>query len=150
MKKLLAIIAIVLFSVSSAMALPFDKYTIDRSQLPETARKFLDDYFPKNKVGMIKIDKHLLKKPDYEVRLTNGTTIDFDKNGKWKEVDCQSRQVPDGIIPKAILRSVKKNFPDNFIVSIEKNRKGYEVELNDNVDLKFDLLGTYKGVKIED
>ena len=50
-----------------------DKYTINRDNLPQAAQEMLKEYFPKAKVGMIKVDKHLLKKTDYDVRLVNGT-----------------------------------------------------------------------------
>ena len=33
-------------------------------------------YFPKAKISMIKVDKHLLKKTDYDVKLVNGTKIE--------------------------------------------------------------------------
>ena len=51
-----------LFGVMCAYAaLPFDKYSIDRKDLPEAAREMLDEHFPKAKVSMIKVDRHLLK-----------------------------------------------------------------------------------------
>ena len=74
MKKFLLTLIMVAVCASSAFAI-FDKYTINREQLPDNAREMLDKYFPKAKVGMIKIDKHLLKKTDYDVKLVNGTKI---------------------------------------------------------------------------
>ena len=109
----------VVVSICSAYAI-FDKYTIDRSQLPEEAQQMLDQYFPKAKVGMIKVDKHLLKKTDYDVRLVNGTTIEFSNKGKWTSVDCKSREVPEELIPKIIRSKVKKDYPSTKVVSIKK------------------------------
>ena len=149
MKRILMILVIALGFVSSAFAF-IDEYTISRDKLPEEAQTMLNTYFPKAKIGMIKIDRHLLKKPDYEVRLTNGTTIEFRNNGKWKEVDCKSRPVPEGLIPKTILRHVKKNYEDVTIVKIEKKSSGYILELSDDVELKYDHLGIFKGAKIDD
>lgn len=87
MKKLIMIMTVLILGSATAMAisLPFDKYTIDRKDLPQEARDMLDEYFPKAKVSMIKVDKHLLKKPDYDVKLTNGTKIEFNSkgNGNW-------------------------------------------------------------------
>ena len=150
MKKILVLFLLLMVGAGMSYALPFDKYTINRSELPQEAQEMLDTYFPKAKIGMIKIDKHLLKKPDYEVRLTNGTTIEFSNKGKWREVDCKTREVPQGLISKPIRNYVSKNFPDVKIVKIEKKSSGYIVELSDDVELKFDLLGIFKGVKIED
>ena len=84
MKKLLFMILALLLTSTTALAF-IDSYVISRDNLPEEA---LDKYFPKAKVSLIKIDRHLLKKADYDVRLTNGTTIEFSNKGKWNSVDC--------------------------------------------------------------
>lgn len=62
MKKFLFTLLTLLMCVSAANAF-FDKYTIDRENLPEEARQMIDEYFPKAKISMIKVDRHLLKKP---------------------------------------------------------------------------------------
>lgn len=123
-----------------------DKYTIDRDNLPQEAKEFIEKYFPKSKVAMIKVDKHLLKKTDYDVKLVNGTKLEFSNKGKWTSVDCQQREVPDGIGPNAIRKYVKKRFPGVKIVSIAKKTSSYEVGLSDGVMLKFNLLGQFKSV----
>ena len=148
MKKYLLILIAVMFSFTSGYA--FDKYSIDRSDLPEAAQDFLTQYFPKSKVGMIKVDKHLLKKTDYDVKLVNGTRIEFSNAGKWTSVDCKDRAVPENIIPKAIRNYVRKNCPDVKIVKIKKTSSKYEVGLSDDVELTFNLLGQFKGAKIDD
>ncbi|MDE6339349.1 MAG: PepSY-like domain-containing protein, partial [Muribaculaceae bacterium] len=88
MKKYILILIAVMFT--SLAGYSFDKYTINRSELPEKAQQFLTEHFPKAKVGMIKVDKHLLKKTDYDVKLVNGTKIEFSNSGKWTSVDCKN------------------------------------------------------------
>lgn len=127
-----------------------DKYTINRNELPQTAQEMLDKYFPKAKIGMIKVDKHLLKKTDYDVRLVNGTKIEFSNSGKWTSVDCKSRSVPSELIPRAIRNYVSKNFESAKIVKIVKKASGYEITLSDDVELQFSLLGKFKGIKMDD
>ena len=68
MKKLLLIFALIAF-IPMARA---DKYTLDRDNLPVKAQEMITTYFPKAKMSMIKVDKHLLKKTDYDVKLVNG------------------------------------------------------------------------------
>ncbi|MDE5998066.1 MAG: PepSY-like domain-containing protein [Muribaculaceae bacterium] len=148
MKKYLLLVVTLLFGVMAGYAQ--DKYSINRNDLPEAAQKFLTDYFPKAKVGMVKTDRHLLKKTDYDVKLVNGTKIEFNNAGKWTSVDCKTREVPEGIIPKSIRTYVKKNFPDVKIVKIEKSSTKYEVELSDDVELTFNLLGQFKSMKMDD
>lgn len=151
MKKLVLLLTIMMLSIGSAMALPIDKYTINRSELPQEAQNTLTKYFPNAKIGMIKIDKHWLKKPDYKVRFTDGSTIEFNSKGKWKEIEMKgNKAVPDGMVMKTIQRYLSKNYPDSYVRKIDKDSKGYELELSDGIELKFDLLGTLKKVKMED
>ena len=148
MKKLFLFTVIV--ALCSAMGFAFDKYSIDRNDLPQAAQDFLTEHFPKAKVGMVKVDKHLLKKTDYDVKLVNGTKIEFNNAGKWTSVDCKTKAVPEKIIPKAIRTYVKKNFSDVTIVKIEKSSSKYEVDLSDGVELTFNLLGQFKSMKMDD
>ncbi len=148
MKKYILVMMALIVGVMYGYA--FDKYSIDRNDLPEAAQEFLKEYFPKTAVGMIKTDKHLLKKTDYDVKLVNGTKIEFSNSGKWTSVDCKTREVPEGIIPKTIRTYVKKNFPDVKIVKIEKTTTKYEVGLSDDVELTFNLLGQFKSMKMDD
>lgn len=136
-------------TIGSAYAF-VDKYTLDRSDLPEEAQQMLTEYFPKAKVGMIKVDRHLLKKTDYDVRLVNGTTIEFSNKGKWTSVDCKTREVPSGLIKKNIRSHVAKNYPDTIIVRIKKKASGYEIRLSDGVELEYNLLGSFKKVSMTD
>ncbi len=148
MKKCILLIVVLFTSVLTGFA--FDKYSLDRSDLPEAAQSFLSEYFPKDKIGMVKTDKHLLKKTDYDVKLVNGTKIEFSNSGKWTSVDCKTREVPSGIIPKAIRAYVSKNFSGVKIVKIEKTTSKYVVGLSDDVELTFNLLGQFKSMKLDD
>ena len=143
--KVIILVTMLVLGVNSSYAI-FDKYTIDRKDLPEEAQEMLSKYFPKAKVGMIKVDKHLLKKTDYDVRLVNGTTVEFNNKGKWTSVDCKKRELPEGLVPKNIVKYISKNYPDVKTVSIKKKSSGYEIGLSDGVVLKFNLLGQFKEV----
>ena len=127
-----------------------DKYTLDRDNLPVKAQEMITTYFPKAKISMIKVDKHLLKKTDYDVKLVNGTKIEFNNAGKWTSVDCKTREVPQGLIMKPIRNYLKKNFNDEKVVKIEKKSWGYELKLSDGVELKFNLLGQFKSMSMDD
>lgn len=143
--RLAVLLIMIIAGVSQSYAI-FDKYTLDRDDLPENAREMLDTYFPKAKVGMIKVDKHLLKKTDYDVKLVNGTKIEFSNAGKWTSVDCGKKELPADLVPKTIRRYISKNYSDVKMVSIKKKSSSYEIGLSDGVLLKFNLLGQFKGV----
>ena len=146
--EVVRIVAVLLMAVVAVgmYAFPFDKYSLDRDDLPEPAREFLTTYFPKAKVSMIKVDKHLLKKTDYDVKLVNGTKIEFNNKGNWTSVDCKKREVPEGIIIKPIRNYVAKKYSGRKIVSIVKKATAFEVGLDDGVRLMFDRLGIFKKV----
>lgn len=148
MKKVFLVLLGMVMTVMSGYA--FDKYSVDREDLPEAAQQFLTTYFPKSKVGMVKTDKHFLKKTDYDVKLVNGTKIEFSNSGKWTSVDCKGREVPKDIIPRPIKTYISKNFPDVKIVRIAKTTSRYEVGLSDEVELTFNLLGQFKSMKMGD
>ncbi|MCM1067501.1 MAG: hypothetical protein NC418_08020 [Muribaculaceae bacterium] len=63
LRTLVCALVVFITGALSAAALPLDKYTLERDQLPEQAREFLNTYFPKAKVGMIKVDKPCSKRP---------------------------------------------------------------------------------------
>ena len=151
MRKLIMLMLIVVItSACSSNKSLFNSYSLDRKDLPEAAREMLDEYFPKAKVGMIKVDRHLLKKTDYDVRLVNGTTIEFSNSGKWKSVDCKSREVPQGLVVRPIRNYVTKNCNGAKIVRIAKKSSGYVIGLSDGIELNFNLLGQIKNVKLEE
>lgn len=146
MKKLLFTLIALLSFFGAAQASIFDKYTINREELPQQAREMLDEHFPKAKVSMIKVDRHLLKKTDYDVRLTNGTKIEFSNKGKWTSVDCGKREVPEALIPKTVAKYISKNLKGLKVVSIRSRNAGYDIGLSDGASHRFNLLGQYKGV----
>lgn len=139
-----------IFAIIMSLSASADKYSIKRSDLPQTAQEFLSTYFPKNKVSMVKTDRHLLKKTDYDVKLTNGTKIEFNNKGEWTSVDCKTREVPQELILKAIRRYLNKNFSDVKVVKIERKSLSYELTLSDGVELKFDRLGIFQSMKKDD
>nr|WP_288685599.1 PepSY-like domain-containing protein [uncultured Brachyspira sp.] len=74
---------------------------ITPSKLPENARRLIEFYFHNTKI--IYIDKI---NDEYEVKLSNGTYIDFDKNGNWNYISSDDT-ITDSILPKSISNKVK-------------------------------------------
>ncbi len=54
--------------------------------------------------------------------------------------------VPAFFIPKAIASYVKSNYQNMVITKINKEYHGYEVELNNGLDLSFDNSGRFLGM----
>ncbi|MDE7381051.1 MAG: PepSY-like domain-containing protein [Muribaculaceae bacterium] len=120
-----------------------DKYTRDVSVLPKAAQTTLANNF-KSKVNVVKIDKDFGRVSEYEVILTDGTEITFDRNGNWDNVEVgSSGSIPPSFIPPSVAKYVKQFQPGQKIVGIEKERSGYEVELSNGVDMKFNKQGEF-------
>ena len=111
---------------------------ISPDKLPQQAKAFLTQYFPGNNV--ISVERDGLK---YDVILMDGTSLEFSHSGDWTDVDCQFLPVPAGIAPAPIQSYVEANFNLYYITKIKKDRREYEVELNNDLDLKFDRNGMF-------
>ena len=113
---------------------------IPPEQLPEAAKTFVQQYFPGNAIAYAEIEEGYMK-VSYEARLQDGTKIDFFQNGEWDKVDCHYKAVPNAIVPEAIFKYVQNNFAGQAIVKIDKEHYGYEVELSNDMELKFNKEG---------
>lgn len=108
---------------------------VKAEELPTDARVFLNAYFGGNKVDNVVVPD---RSHDYEVTMDNGMEVNFDHRGNWKEVDCNEDYVPANLVPSKILNAVAKNYGiDARVIWIKRHKKGYEVELNNGVEVYF-------------
>lgn len=135
MKKITLLVIGIFLTIFTPMRA--DDKAISVKELPATAQQFIRKHFSKQQVAIVTMDKDFLDK-SYDVHFANGVSIEFDKAGKWTEVDCKTSKVPDAIIPMRILKYVRATYPNNKIVKIENDGKEYEVKLQTDVELTFD------------
>ena len=138
---LVALLCLLLLSVTCLAA---DKI-IPVEQLPAPAKTFVKKYFPQATIEYATKDTEFMG-TTYEVRLSDGTEVDFDKKGNWDNVDCKTKAVPASLVPAAIAQYVKAHYPNTVIVKIDKERGGYEIELSNDLDLKFNSKGKLIGI----
>lgn len=143
-KTVLFLVLIFGISVSSFA----QKTQISVNQLPETAQSFIKNHFKNDTVSYVIKEEEYLVIDEYKVILSNGTKIEFNAKGNWKEVSYKSQGLNTSFISKNILNHINKAFPNTFIVKIEKKNWKYEVELSNGLELEFDLEGNFK--KIDD
>lgn len=142
MKKLLLIFALFMGLTVSIQAR--DTYSRNITDLPQAAQVVLNKNF-KAGLSLIKIDKSTFGTiSDYEVILSDGTEIEFDRNGNWEKIEtAYDKSVPSSMVPQPIRDYVKSNHKGSNIIGIEKDRKKIEIELNNGLDLEFTPSGEF-------
>ena len=121
-----------------------DDRVIPTQQLPAAAQTFVQNTFPGKGIAYATIDRDF-GKTTYDVRLNDGTEVDFDSKGTWDKVDCGLSAVPAQLVPEAIANYVKANYAGATIVKIDKERHGYDIELSNDLELKFNKQGQLIG-----
>ena len=109
---------------------------ISVNTLPVKAQTLLSQHFINQKVMLATIESGVISR-SYDVVLQNGTKLEFDKKGNLTEIDCKQGTVPDKLIPQAIKNYLKDNYAGQSVKKIEMNKKEYEVELTNGLDLTF-------------
>lgn len=121
---------------------------INFAELPEASRTLIESNFSGATANRI-IKRNAADSDGtlYEVWLSNNFEIDFDANGIWTDIDGNMQQVPNALIPSAILTYTQTNYPKPlFIEGIDKESYGYQVEISNDIDLKFNADGTFIGI----
>lgn len=109
-------------------------------QLPQPVQAFVKQYFPAQNITYAEKDWGLFG-TDYDVILADGTKITIASDGEWDKIESKLNAVPPQLVPPAIDAFTKANYPSVPIVKVDKERYGYEVELANDLDLKFNQQG---------
>lgn len=109
---------------------------INVNELPAKAQTLLSKHFKGQKVMLATIESGVVSR-SYDVVLRNGTKLEFDKKGNLTEIDCKQGIVPSQLIPQPIKTYLMENYRGETVRKIEWNKKEYEVELTNGIDLTF-------------
>lgn len=109
---------------------------INVNELPAKAQTLLSKHFKGQKVMLATIESGVVSR-SYDVVLRNGTKLEFDKKGNLTEIDCKQGFVPSQLVPQPIKNYLKENYRGEAVRKIELNKKEYEVELTNGIDLTF-------------
>lgn len=134
-----AFVAIVCFCLSTAMA--------QNTNANPAITQFVTQYFPEATIQMVMPDED-----DIDVVLNDYTKIEFKLNNEWKKVDCEHAtkfiSVPATLVPEQITAYVNANFPNTIIKKLEKKFFGWEIELSNGLEVKFN--NNFKVTKVDD
>ena len=137
-----AFVALICLGTYNVMANTFEKQQFSERIAPITKdptpaiTEFVKTYFPKANVLIVKSEWD-----EYEVKLSDGTQLEFTRDFEWKKIDCEHSNtytaVPAELVPEQIATYVKTNLANQSIIKIEKKRRGWEIELNNELEIKF-------------
>ena len=134
-----AFVAIVCFGLSTAMA--------QNTNANPAITQFVTQYFHEATIKMVMPDED-----DIDVVLNDYTKIEFKLNNEWKKVDCEHAtkfiSVPATLVPEQITAYVNANFPNTIIKKLEKKFFGWEIELSNGLEVKFN--NNFKVTKVDD
>ena len=136
MKKIIIIAVMFLGFTISANA----QKKIEVTELPKPAQDFLKKHFSNREIDVVKKDAEHGEK-GYEVKLKDGTEIEFWKDGSYREVDGGKKPIPTAFIPASVKDYVSKNHPNEKITHIDYGHKDIDVDLTNNIDLEFTKEG---------
>ena len=135
MKKILALI-FTTFALGVCSLYADNDKIITKEKLPLVSQQFVDKHFAQLKASYVKLERDFLEK-SYKIVFTDGTKLEFSRNGEWKEVDCRYSEVPQSIIPEAIRNYISSNYPGEKVLKIERDRGYYELKLSNRYELTF-------------
>lgn len=159
-KKIIAIALLTTLSFGFTACSSDDSNTtqveqVNLDQLPQTTQQFIATTFP----NATFVSAHKINKPNYygsyyKIVLNNQVTIDFDQNGNWTEIETKDRSaIPADFLAQEvplILAYVTEHYQGNYIIEIDRERKGYEVKLNSELELIFNKDQVFVGIDIDD
>ena len=144
MKKIVTLLMSLAFFATIANA---DDRPIDYEQLPSAAKSFIESDFPMQTISYITKDMDLLD-TSYNVHFANGLESEFNSKGEWKELSCATSPIDSKYIPRQIIDAVATRWPGEKFKKIERYKYGYEVELTNSLELKFDKM--YRLTEVDD
>ena len=138
MKQKILLIAITLIGMMSLVAC--DDQVVAPTQVPVVIQTFVQQTFPGQTITYAEKDLELFGYK-YDVVLADGTQISFDTDNVWDKVKTVTSAVPAALVPAPVATYLNANFPAVTIVKLDKERYGYEVELANGLELKFNKQG---------
>lgn len=135
MKRTTILLTLLLLASATLLA---GERQVTFEQLPQRAQQFIKTHFQELKLSYAKYDNDITDR-DYEVHFTDGTQIEFERDGTWSKIESgHTLSLPRELLPENILNYINANFPERAIVQIERDRRHWEVELSGDVELMFD------------
>lgn len=139
--KRFSIFCIIMIITAAAYA---DK-PISPAKLPQNIQNFVKQNFAETSIVAAETDWN----KEYDVHLSDGTEIDFAKNGRWESIKNYGG-LSDSLIPNKSAEYIKTSYPDVKIIEIEAKGSNWEIKLQNNRELIFSYDGALLKEKFDD
>jgi len=118
-----------------------NEVVLTENEIPVEIKTYVTTHFPNSSIirAIKETDDNMIS---YELYLSENVELTFNDAFQIIEIDGAS-QLPDSVIPTAILDYVAQNYPNNFITDWELEDNHQQVELNDETELEFTLDGVF-------
>lgn len=158
-KKIIAIALFVALGLSFTACSSDDSNAVNTEQitleqLPSQTQAFIARTFPN--AAVIRASK--INKPNYygsyySLVLDNNVEIDFDQAGNWTEIETKNNTaIPADFLAQEvplIQAYVAEHYNGNFIIEIDRDHRGYEVTLNNELELIFNADQLFVGIDVD-
>lgn len=128
------------------VATAFLTSTVSAQEIPSQIQSYINQHFNGMSVTKYKT-KFKPHKAKYKVYLDNDVKVEFNSDFKPTEMESDSG-LPESVIPAKLLNYVKQKYPDMKIVEWELKSRKQEIELENGLELEFDLAGNF--LRIDD
>jgi hypothetical protein len=85
----------------------------------------------------------------YEVKLENGSEINFDSIGRWQEMESKTVTLPILMLQNSVIQYINKNSATSKITQIKKGNRFNFVKINDETMLQFDTEGKFYKILVD-
>lgn len=116
---------------------------ISAENLPNISKEFLQHNF-KAPIGIVQKDKN-----SYEVYLSDGTELEFDTDGIWKEIENKAIPFSLDFLPQNLANIIKNEFPNVKAREIERKINHCKIKFDNGVKILIDFNGTILYKKID-
>ncbi len=111
------------------------------SEIPSEIKAYISTYFPENTIIRAEKDNDF-NDITYDIYLSGSFNLEFDFEFNIIEIDGVT-ELPNSVIPQPILDYVSQNYPNNFITDWELEYNHQQIELNNDIELEFELNGNF-------
>ena len=117
--------------------------------LPSEITNYISIHFPNNTIVQAINDRDVLTKT-YDILLSESISLEFNRKKEIVDIDGVDgiTQLPNSVIPEKILQYVTTNYPTNFITDWELDDKNQQVQLDNGLDLEFNMKGDFLRIDV--